>query len=182
MAYIRAAPWAALSNLGIWCEPISIKMGNPNWVLLAWEVSSSRVAPAYSPPLATVWNTKPIVIKVSSSLSSAACRRSSATQAVSSLTPAQPQKPSRGLHKYNWLNFPVRHRNTGTLIPQELLQPCWHGGLQVVFPEQISLSPQCGGSPLGQQQWLQSTLSSVAKRPQPDKERLPLIKQMGGRT
>lgn len=32
----------------------------------------------------------------------------------------------------------------------------------MVFPEQISLSPRCGGSPLGQKQWLRSTLSPVA--------------------
>lgn len=32
----------------------------------------------------------------------------------------------------------------------------------MVFPEQISLSPRCGGSLLGQKQWLRSTLSPVA--------------------
>lgn len=66
MSCVRAAPWAALSNLGIWCEPISIKMGNPNWVLLAWEMSSYRIPTTYCPPLATIWNTKAIVTKASS--------------------------------------------------------------------------------------------------------------------
>lgn len=98
-------------------------MGNPNWVLLAWAVSSE-----FPPPNVLHWQLyktqKQLLLRRVPSLSSTACRRSSATQAVSSLTPAQPQKPSRGLHKHNWLNFPERHGNTGILIPQELLQPC----------------------------------------------------------
>lgn len=42
----------------------------------------------------------------------------------------------------------------------------------MVFSEQISLSPRGRGSPLGQKQWLWSTLSPVANKHQPDKERL----------